>query len=104
MGPGFRRDSGPFTVSCPAGRQRRWRTTKMMVEACECHTALSLCRTERIADRACRVMNFGGSRRSVVLPCSADFVSLFGRFKSLFACLGNLLPQLTKFQWLAGPV
>jgi hypothetical protein len=28
MGPGFRRDSGPFTVSCPAGRRSRWGTSK----------------------------------------------------------------------------
>jgi hypothetical protein len=27
IGPGFRRDRGPFTVSCPVGRQRRWGTT-----------------------------------------------------------------------------
>jgi hypothetical protein len=39
----------------------------------------------------------------VVLACSAQFVSQFGRFKSLFARLGNLLRQLSKYQWLAGP-
>jgi hypothetical protein len=29
MGPGFRRDRGPFAVSCPVGRQRRWGTDRM---------------------------------------------------------------------------
>ena len=28
MGPGFRRDSDLREVSCPAGRQRRWGTSK----------------------------------------------------------------------------
>jgi hypothetical protein len=74
----------------------------MVVKACERCASLGLRQMERMPTARPRD-DFGGSRRSVVLACSAQFVSRFGRFKSLFARLGNLLPQLTKYQRLAGP-